>query len=291
MDKNTLTVIIPTYNRKTLLIECLDAFDNQTDKRFNLIISDNYSSDGTSDLLNSRYSDKTDVVLNFNEKNIGLVNNINKALTLAKTEWITIVSDDDYVNDNFVELVNFSIANSEKKYLLFSHNCVDNDRNLLESFVLPKTTLDVEQLWNLWFSKGRPFSSLTVPGISGFVFNREIIKKNTLNKYYRGFYSDLYLIIEVSSLNGADVFSDIIYNRRIWKGSTTGVLRKNIILYKNLFLTDRMFKKDLLKFWSHVYEKYNMSKPLDKKIRKYCKSNLVSIYIKYSSIGKLFRHN
>jgi GT2 family glycosyltransferase len=48
---DTVAAVVVTYNRKELLIECLEALRNQTHKPDAIFIIDNKSDDGTPELL------------------------------------------------------------------------------------------------------------------------------------------------------------------------------------------------------------------------------------------------
>jgi GT2 family glycosyltransferase len=50
-NKETVCAVVVTYNRKELLIECLDALCKQTRPIDAMYIIDNFSNDGTAELL------------------------------------------------------------------------------------------------------------------------------------------------------------------------------------------------------------------------------------------------
>ena len=51
METETVCVVVVTYNRKELLIECLEALSKQTRPLDGIYIIDNASADGTPELL------------------------------------------------------------------------------------------------------------------------------------------------------------------------------------------------------------------------------------------------
>ena len=51
LQKNTVTIVVVTYNRKELLKECINNILNQSFKDFSLIVIDNSSTDGTYDYI------------------------------------------------------------------------------------------------------------------------------------------------------------------------------------------------------------------------------------------------
>jgi glycosyltransferase involved in cell wall biosynthesis len=89
----TISVIMPVYNTEKYVKESVDSILNQTFNDFELIIIDDCSSDGTVKVLES-YSDSR-IKLIQNTENLGLTKNLNKALDIAKGEFIARMDADD----------------------------------------------------------------------------------------------------------------------------------------------------------------------------------------------------
>lgn len=89
----TVSVLIPTYNRASLLKQAIDSVLTQTFGDFEVIISDNASTDGTQALVKS-YSDRRIVYLR-NSRNIGWHGNMNRCLMSARGSYLTFLPDDD----------------------------------------------------------------------------------------------------------------------------------------------------------------------------------------------------
>jgi hypothetical protein len=98
-----VTVAIPTYNRAGLLARCVDAALALSYGNFEILVSDNASTDGTAEVL-SRYSDPRLRVVR-QATNIGLVPNWNYCLEAASGEYIVFLSDDDIVAPRFLQRV------------------------------------------------------------------------------------------------------------------------------------------------------------------------------------------
>ncbi len=86
--RDTIAAVVVTYNRKELLIECLDALMNQTYPLDGIYIIDNASSDGTPELLLEKgYINKP----LFPENEPMFTKDYNEALTFAeydiKSNW------------------------------------------------------------------------------------------------------------------------------------------------------------------------------------------------------------
>jgi glycosyltransferase involved in cell wall biosynthesis len=95
-----LSVGIPVYNGQNYLAESIDALLGQSYEDFELIISDNASTDGTADICR-RYQEKDSRIRYFRqERNIGCAPNHNFLVEQARGELFKWASDDDlYARD------------------------------------------------------------------------------------------------------------------------------------------------------------------------------------------------
>lgn len=103
--KPVLTIAITTFRRAHLLMEALDsALDQQTDLPYEVVILDNDpDTSGLEHVLARRPDLRT---RNFrylvNAENIGMYGNINRCITIARGEWLSILHDDDLLRPDFV---------------------------------------------------------------------------------------------------------------------------------------------------------------------------------------------
>lgn len=92
----TVSVLVTTYNHVNFVRECLDSLLSQTFRDFEVIITDDASSDGTADRIAAWLSAHA-LPARFlrNETNRGLCANRNTALALARGRFICSLSGDD----------------------------------------------------------------------------------------------------------------------------------------------------------------------------------------------------
>jgi glycosyltransferase involved in cell wall biosynthesis len=97
-----VTIAIPTFNRADLLADCVRAALAQTYPHFEVLVSDNASSDRTPELL-AQIDDRRLRVIR-QSSNIGLLPNWNACLAGARGNYIVFVSDDDEILPHLLEL-------------------------------------------------------------------------------------------------------------------------------------------------------------------------------------------
>ena len=92
-----VTVYITTYNRREFLERAINSVLNQTHTNLELIVADDGSSDGSQQYLQELQNKGVlTAVLNTTGTSKGACYGRNKAINLAKGEFITGLDDDDY---------------------------------------------------------------------------------------------------------------------------------------------------------------------------------------------------
>lgn len=94
------SVILPTFNRKTLVLRAIDSVLFQNYQDFELIVVDDGSNDGTIEVLD-RYKDPRLKILQ--KENGGVSSARNLGLENARGKYVTFVDSDDYLLQGFLE--------------------------------------------------------------------------------------------------------------------------------------------------------------------------------------------
>jgi glycosyltransferase involved in cell wall biosynthesis len=103
MDLPLITVGIPVFNGEKFLKKRLDSVLNQTYKNFEVIISDNASTDDTSKLCNEIIKKEKNIQYYLQKENIGYVNNFNFLIKKTNGKYFTFAAVDDVWEPNFLE--------------------------------------------------------------------------------------------------------------------------------------------------------------------------------------------
>jgi len=93
--KPFFSIVIPTYNRSKYLACAIHGVLRQKYTDYELIISDNASSDDTQKIMSTFASKKIRYFRN--RKNIGWIGNVQNAIDHAKGKYIFLHGDDDYI--------------------------------------------------------------------------------------------------------------------------------------------------------------------------------------------------
>ena len=93
MSEPTVSVIIPTHNRREFLAQCLETVYAQSYTDWEIIIVDDASEDGTGEWLKANAKDKFQFVTL--EKNSGSTITRNTGLRMARGEYCLFFDDDD----------------------------------------------------------------------------------------------------------------------------------------------------------------------------------------------------
>lgn len=245
MDRK-LTVILPTFNRLNYLKNAYNSLLSQSNQKFDLIIIDNYSTDGTQDFLKeieieSKFEDFTIIL---NNKNVGSVTSLKIAMSRVKTSWVTILCDDDYFDEKYIEIMLRTIEKTNKSIVLSSFRAIDDGNNILYVKKYSTKSLDLNNaIINVILS-----GEIAPAGISGFCFN--ISERNCIIKdYVKGFLVDTMIIFEaIIHGNGIDILDDVIFNRRIWSQSESSFSKDNLLSYNQALLD---FNKDVEEIVQH----------------------------------------
>lgn len=98
----SVSVIIPVYNVKPYLERCLDSVLHQTFQNFELILVDDGSEDGSSELCDS-YAGRWEKIRVIHQPNMGAGLSRNHGLEAARGRYIMFSDSDDYMECNLLK--------------------------------------------------------------------------------------------------------------------------------------------------------------------------------------------
>ena len=99
-----ISVITPVYNSKKYLNQSISSILNQSYSDFELLLIDDGSTDGSSAVCDE-YAEKDGRIRVIHQKNQGQATARNRALDIAKGEYIAFVDSDDYIHPKMLEVL------------------------------------------------------------------------------------------------------------------------------------------------------------------------------------------
>jgi GT2 family glycosyltransferase len=94
-------VIIPNWNGRRFLEECIDSLKGQTFQDFEILLVDNGSTDGSADFAEAQYGEFVRVVRN--KENLGFAGGNNIGIRRAKGEYIVLLNNDTWADPRWLE--------------------------------------------------------------------------------------------------------------------------------------------------------------------------------------------
>lgn len=135
-----VTVGIPTFNRAHFLADAISSVLAQTYADFELVVSDNASTDNTSEVL-AKFKDSR-IRIHRNATNIGLLGNFNRCLELARGDYFVLLGSDDYWEPTLLSrLVPLLEENPHALQAQSGGTFVAEDRSPLQTYVLGLSTI------------------------------------------------------------------------------------------------------------------------------------------------------
>lgn len=98
-----VSIGLPVFNMEKTITRALDSLLNQTYPNFEIILSDNCSTDKTAEVC-KKYAEKYEKIkLNLNKKNLGIVTNFKIVHSKGKGKYFMWAGADDYWKPQFIE--------------------------------------------------------------------------------------------------------------------------------------------------------------------------------------------
>jgi len=270
-----VSIITSVYNCEKYVNEMIDSIINQSFQDWELIIIDDASTDTTWDLI-SKYTDPRIIMIK-NEKNVGLTQNLNKAITYAKGKYIVRMDGDDVAYTYRLER---QIQFMETHPDIFLSGCAMKIFGKKNDVWL--NTNDSEMLKvNLLFN--------AVVYHPTFILRKDILDKYELKYNENLLYAQDYdLEFQISKYGKIANISDILVKYRMHDGQVStekraqqqecaNVTRKNILSELNIFLNETSFN-----YWQRFCQMdyHTMSNEEAKELESVCKQIISNNKIK-----------
>lgn len=179
-----VSVIIPAYNCEKYIEKAICSVLDQTVKNIEIIVIDDCSTDNTWKVITTIAESDSRVHIYKNQKNLGVVETRNRAMSLCHGTFIALLDGDDFWYENKLECQLKLQAETKADLVYCSYAIVDeNDRKQCKDFIVPDYTnleMTLEQ---------------SVISCSTAMFRRGIADKYCFKKNY--YHEDLVFWIDI----------------------------------------------------------------------------------------------
>jgi len=177
-NKELISIIVPVYNSQRYIEECIASVISQSYTNWELIIVDDCSTDNTMEIVRG-YLAEHDIIIFYNDKNLGAALSRNKGLSHARGKYIAFLdSDDKWTEDKLMVQLAFmkksSYAISFHSYALINEK--GNTLNILVRAVSELSYYDYLKNTNIGFST----SMINVERLGSVEFHNIRTRQDTL---------------------------------------------------------------------------------------------------------------
>ena len=146
-----LSVAIPIYNNARYVRAAIESVLVQTFADFELILCDDGSTDGTQEIIRSIQDPR--IILSINPKNLGIVGNFNRCVSLCTGEFITLFHNDDLMLPRNLEMKVLALrAHPQAGFVHSNFFVIDEKGDVIE---LPSNNQNSKSPDSIDYARGR----------------------------------------------------------------------------------------------------------------------------------------
>ena len=125
VDNEKISVILPVYNAKDYISECIRSILLQSYNNFEIIIVDDGSTDGGINMVINEFRDSRITIIQ--QENSGVSVARNKGIEVSSGDWIMFIDADDYIDPKMIEDL-MKIASQYSADIVVSDYFVNKER-------------------------------------------------------------------------------------------------------------------------------------------------------------------
>lgn len=217
------SVIIPVYNTKEYLDECIQSVLSQTQKETEIIIVDDGSTDGSREII-EEYENEYENIIAIYQSNQKLGAARNVGVKVASGKYIYFLDSDDYIETDLLEKCYYESEKEKLDFLCFDAEGFINVGNGRASYLdeynrrnlgITNDILSGKEFWKLYYKKGGVFSCAPLVYIK-----KEFLEENHLYFQVGVFYEDNEWIARMFiCAERVKYYPEKLYYRRYREGS------------------------------------------------------------------------
>lgn len=216
-DKSLVTIICLCYNHEKFVVESLMSALNQDYPFIEVIVVDDFSTDNSREIIQNWLVDYPQIKFIKNETNLGSTKSFNKALKLAKGDYIIDLACDDLLLPNCVSLQIKAFQESQFKNLAVVYGNAEliSEDGKHDSYFFPvnesKKTIENREIGAIYLS--------VISGGNSICSVSSMVKKSVFDDL-KGYdenlaYEDLDFWIRASRKYDFDFIDEVLIQKRI----------------------------------------------------------------------------
>jgi len=211
-----ISIGIPVYNGEKFIRKCIESVLQQTYKNFELIISDNASTDSTSKICEEYLRKDNRITFVRQNKNMGQNWNFNFLLEKANGEYFVWVAVDTIILPEFIEK-NIAVLESQDKAvgciskIKIEHTYVDKfktEKDILKKVGLVYRPYDTLPITGNYMERIRKYLKHFPWEMYYSVYRTEALRKSFVHDFFIG--SDASLVLNVLKHGGIQVVNEFL---------------------------------------------------------------------------------
>lgn len=239
--RNNISLVIPNRNNVKYLDACLSSVIRQTDKDFVSIVSDNHSTDGSIEIINS-YKERLDKIIS-PPSPVGYKEHLMWILEQVQTEYVIFLAGDDIAHDELINCYRKSLekaGGANPAFVCSPFYYIDDQSNIYNRLKWPRQFCGSRNDMVHTFLKG------PICNISSVAWNVNKLKGIHIPEEI-GNSIDWYLYIMLANKNDVLLVNKKLLFYRVHRESTGN---SNIIAHTDncrklfLYLKENTFKND-----------------------------------------------
>ena len=263
------SIIVPIYNTANYLHRCIDSILSQSFTDFELILVDDGSTDNSGEICDI-YVKQDDRIKVFHKKNEGVSIARNVGLENVRGEWIVFVDSDDWVEVNWLEVVNQKINLINADLYTFGIRRL-SDKTIYYEYLPPNI---VEE--NITFIKSKHYKHTGCT----YVFNNLIIKEWSIKfpVELKRAEDQAFLLKYISKCKSVSLIDNVLYNYydnpasvvnqavdNSWAVSNIVAANDFLLFCQSSDVKELFYEQPVKQLYEDFFVYYRMIKNVDKK--------------------------
>lgn len=197
-----VSIIMPTYNSESFILDTINSVVKQTFESWELIIVDDCSSDNTVKIIKKKFGHDKRIHIFENEMNSGAGVSRNNGLIQSKGKYIAFLDSDDIWHENKLEVQIDAMSKHDFDITHTSYSFINEDGTKAKGRVLVSDCVDLDS-----------YMKNTEIGMSTAVINKEKVGDFQFNAMRTRQDTKLWLTLLAKGITSKGIDNELVYYR------------------------------------------------------------------------------